>query len=241
MEITDAGLVFLADARSIVDATQKARHRFRGRIRDSGPELFIGTHEGHEAALMTVPLARLREDWPDLNPVIRSIPVPPMQIYHQLAEEDLDVVISYQEDVGHRRLEYTELTSFGMVAAMRRDHPLARKRAIDMDQLGGDRLILSSPRTCPMAVDRIQHRLCAGRNPDELRMCPTQDAARTLAEAGYGGALLPALGCRRDSGLTFVPVRDSGRLSYGIYCFSAAQKPETKRFVQYMKEAFSPS
>ena len=50
-----------------------------------------------------------------------------------------------------------------------------------------------------MAVDRIQHRLCAGRNPDELRMCPTQDAARTLAEAGYGVALLPALGCRRDS------------------------------------------
>ena len=43
--------------------------------------------------------------------------------------------------------------------------------------------------------------------------------------------LLPAMGCRRDS----------GRLSYGIYCFSAAQKPETKRFVQYMKEAFSPS
>ena len=82
-----------------------------------------------------------------------------------------------------------------------------------------------------MAVDRIQHRLCAGRNPDELRMCPTQDAARTLAEAGYGVALLPAMGCRRDS----------GRLSYGIYCFSAAQKPETKRFVQYMKEAFSPS
>ena len=80
-----------------------------------------------------------------------------------------------------------------------------------------------------MAVDRIQHRLCAGRNPDELRMCPTQDAARTLAEAGYGVALLPAMGCRRDSGLTFVPVRDSGRLSYGIYCFSAAQKPETKR------------
>lgn len=241
VEMTESGLVFLNEARSIVDTARRAVAMFSNQNPEVREVFRIGTHLGHEARILASPLEKLRKEFPDTIPMINSVPMPFMHIYKQLADENIDIVLSFKEELVKANLEYRELSRVELAAVMRKDNPLARKKTVNPSQLEESTLILSNPRSCPTTLDRLQHRLCAGQNPSRFLMCSSIDAACTLVRAGYGIALMPDIKETRWNDLAYRKIDCDEALSFGIYMQKIAPRPVLSRFVEILEETFSPS
>lgn len=241
VELTESGLIFLNDARSMLNISHKAIRRFQDKVTDVKRELVIGCHAHREIFFLTRALEAFHKAFPDIAPVIRTVPVPFMHVYQQLAEENLDVVIAYKEDTGKKPLIYEELTCFPLVAVVRKDNPLSRKHSLDADDLASQPLVISNPHTCPPSVDDLQHRMIQEHSTKNIILADSIEGVSVLAEAGFGIGLIPGPALAEGQSVRCIPVRNSSVLSYGIYRSRTCEKEEAMAFIQMMKDCFSPS
>ena len=241
VELTESGLIFLNDARSMLNISHKAIRHFQDKVTDVKRELVIGCHAHREIFFLTRALEAFHKTFPDIVPVIRTVPVPFMHVYQQLAEENLDVVIAYKEDTGKKPLIYEELTCFPLVAVVRKDNPLSRKHSLDADDLASQPLVISNPHTCPHSVDALQHRFIQEHSVRNITLSDSIEGVSTLAEAGFGIGLIPGPALAEGKNVKCIPMKDSSELSYGIYRTKDSGKEEVSAFIRIMKECFSPS
>ena len=80
VELTESGLIFLNDARSMLNISHKAIRRFQDKVTDVKRELVIGCHAHREIFFLTRALEAFHKTFPDVVPVIRTVPVPFMHV-----------------------------------------------------------------------------------------------------------------------------------------------------------------
>lgn len=237
VEITQEGLIFLNDAKNVLNIITLAKKRFEEPVSDERQFFSIGCHSNSELRLLPDVLRRMAESRPSLYPVFQVVPF--QHLYQLLDEGSVDVIIAFQEK-SPKKIEgvYKELTQVRVVGILPAGHTLAEREMLDRDDLQNQRLLLLDPQRCPDSLNAVQHELTTGRTVSDLFMCSSTDACITLAKAGFGVAVQPDFPSLRDPSLVYIPIEGAEPLSYGAYYKSVTGKPLLKLFLQSCKDYF---
>ncbi len=237
VEITQEGLIFLNDAKNVLNIITLAKKRFEEPVVDERQFFSIGCHSHNELRLLPGILRKMADTCPLLHPVFQVVPF--QHLYQLLDEETVDMIIAFQEK-GSKKMDciYKELAQVRVTGILPASHPLAERELLDEDDLRTQRLLLLDPQRCPDSLNAVQHKLTTGRAISDLFMCGSADACVTLAKAGFGIAVQPDFPSLRDPALAYIPIKGAELLSYGAYYKSVTGKPLLKLFLQSCKDSF---
>lgn len=237
VEITQEGLIFLNDAKNVLNIITLAKKRFEEPVVDERQFFSIGCHSNNELHLLPEILRQMADSFPMLYPVFQVVPF--QHLYQLLDEEAVDVIIAFQEK-GQKKIDciYKELAQVRITGVLPATHPLAEKELLDENDLRTQRLLLLDPQICPDRLNAVQHGLATERAVSDLLMCSSADACVTLAKAGFGIAVQPDFPSLRDPALAYIPINGAEPLSYGAYYKTASGKPMLKLFLQLCKDNF---
>lgn len=229
--LTDEGLMFINDARGILEIARRAKGRFNEQDKGRRQDFLIGLHSPLEAPPLAPVLSLLRQEVPGLNPIFRIVPF--VHLYKQLAEGGLDVVLSFAEDEAMRTLVYEEVDRPCLMALVPRTHHLARRKKLAISDLDRERLIIQAPPHCPRDVTKLQLKLFQDRSSGSMLPAESGEAVATLALAGFGIGILASPFTPPDGRISYIPIEGGDDLSYGIYHLKEEDEL-TRRFIDLM-------
>ena len=236
VELTVSGLAFIEDARSIIDIERRSKERFRSNIDLVRKDFIIGAYVSAELPGVSEILSGMRKRYPNINPMFKIIPF--MHLFQQLAEENIDIIFSFEENIQRKNIVFEEVAKVGLSAVMEKDHLLSKKKCITKADLSGEKLILLDPHHCPVIIDKLQHQISDGKSISDIYLSETLSASLTMVKAGFGIAIVPELITVRQSTLAYVPLKLDTSISYGVYYSKIVQKPEINDFLTLMRESF---
>lgn len=191
VELTLAGTVFLKEARQILSqmehAAEAARRAERGQI---GPLVVACGPLAVQTVLPRI-LKTFRREHPEVDLTVKE----------SNANDLLDVVQEKKADVGlfipnivSERLQRQSCLTLPLVAAVPKDHPLAKRRRIQMKQLADEPFVLFSHQRAMGFYEHIVG-VCerSGFTPKVVREAGQHPTLLALVAAGYGVTLIPAL------------------------------------------------
>lgn len=235
VELTQEGLLFLGDAKAMLEIFERAKRRAECSVADTREPFVIGCHSNNDILYLARTLRQMKLRFPSLYPVFRVIPF--QHLYQRLSEETVDVVIAFREGGLKKTIHYQELIKIPLVGLGAPDSSLAQKSELSLGDLKQEPLIVLEPQKCPEEYRKLLHHLLGDRSPMDVYFCGAAEMAVTLARAGYGIAVLPGLFQSRSQSLLYLPVVDAEPISYGVYYKTQAGHPLRKAFLKGIKEA----
>lgn len=235
VRLTQDGQTFLNDARSIVMISERAIKRFENPPNQEIRTFSLGCHIHGHLFLLPEVLHRIANLYPNLHPRIQVVPF--KHLYRLLSEDDVDVIVAFRENNARKMsFIYKELGKIPIVGYCAANHPLAKCSCLSIADLEQQKLILHDPKKSPDSIALLQMHLMESHTSSELFFCDSEEAAITLAQAGYGIAVLPGLHIANSSRLVRIPVADLEPLSFGMYYKTLTGNPILKDFVQLARE-----
>lgn len=233
--LTQEGRVFIGDAQNILHLLERAQNRFAQPAEQEVQTLSVGCHIHGQLFMLAEVLHQMRERYPHLHPRLQVVPF--QYLYRMLAENEMDAVMAFQQVSGKKLpLLYKELGKIPVVGYCAAGHPLAGKARLTVDELSHEKLILHDPRRSPDPITRLQAQLTESHIPAELHFCDSEEAAITLAQAGYGVAVLPGMLVDRTPPLAGIPIEGVEPLSFGLYYKTLAGNPLLRDFITLARE-----
>lgn len=237
VEITQAGLLFLDDARAMLEITARAKRRAEHTVARRSEPFVIGCHSHNDVFHLTEPLRQMKERFPDFRPVIQVIPF--QHLYERLSEETVDVVAAFREGRLRKSIHYQELAKIPVGGILEAGHPLAGRETLTRGDLAKFPIIALHPQKCPEDYRSLMHRMLDALPDPEVIFCDSAETSAALAQAGYGIAVAPLFFRERDPSLICLPLTDAPPMSYGIYYKTLSGQPRRRAFVELAREAFS--
>lgn len=238
VSLTQEGKTFLNDAKNIVMLSERAVNRFANPTPQDIRTLSIGCHIHGHLFLMSDILRRMSAEYPSLHPQIQVVPF--KHLYRLLAEGDVDIILAFHESSTKKMpFIYKELGKVPIVGYCAADHPLASCRHLTIAGLEQEKLILHDPKKSPDAITMIQMQLMESHSHSDLFFCDSEEAAITLAQAGYGIAFLPGTLRPQAPPLVRIPIDGLEPLSFGMYYKTLSGNPILKDFVRFTGELFT--
>lgn len=235
--LTQAGLVFLGDAKAMLEISERAKRQAKHAMTDTREPFVVGCHVHSEVFHLTGPLQEMRERFPSFYPIFQIVPF--QHLYQRLIEETVDVVVSFREGGLKEAIHYRELMQIRATGIMQVTHPLAQAGELHVCDLRQAPIIILNPQKCPEEYRSLMHHILEDRSPGEVYFCDSVEVSVTLAQAGYGVAIVPDLFYHQDERFAHLPIVDAAPLSYGVYYQSLAGHPLRKAFVELAKKHFS--
>lgn len=238
VSLTSAGILFLDDARQMLQISIRAKNRFR---LPSGQDILpfpIGCQSHSQLQLLPPILRRLTEEFPNLHPQLRVVPF--QHLYRLLEDEQVDVIISFQEPDSRKVPgNFLELGRLPVACLCSPDNPLAQKGRLTLSDLETQKLIMVNPLRSPEPLVQIQGMLMSGRSPQSVYFCESADTAAVLAQAGMGVCILPfPPAVQSEKRLCHIALDGIPPVCYGLYYKSLSENEPLKCFVKLMKELF---
>lgn len=142
VELTEAGKVFLAEARLVVAQADRAVARARQAGQQGRATVKIGFVPAAEIRVFPVILPRLRLRFPDVNVELRSLPTAEQE--HALLRGDIDVAFM-RKPVLAAGLQSEVVLVEPLVVVLPNAHPLAKLPCIPPERLNGEPFISTHP------------------------------------------------------------------------------------------------
>lgn len=238
VELTDAGFLFIGDARNILSLTNTAKMRLTHISEEETLPFSIGYHSVSELNILPELIRKTKERFPNLHPVPRSAPHPIMK--NNLADGSLDVLLGFKDKNARRQPGlYTELIKAPASLAVPPGHPLALRERVSLEDLTAGCVILCDPRLNPSVLTTPQHLIAGSRPASDIYFCEQLESALALIKAGVGYTLLPDFPQMRDSGLRYVPFDGNVTYSFGLYYKSLKSHPALSTFIRLARELFT--
>lgn len=235
VKLTQEGQIFLSDARSIVAISERAVKRFENPPSQEVLPFSLGCHIHGQLFLLSKVLHRMKELYPNLHPQLLVVPF--KHLYRLLADDDIDVIVAFQEDSAKKMpFIYKELDKVPVVAYCSADHPLSKCSRLSIADLEREKLIIHDPKKSPDSLTKLQMQLLERHSSSDLYFCDTEEAAIALAQAGYGIAFLPGVLIPNSPPLIRIPIDGLEPLSFGMYYKTLSGKPILRDFVRFSKE-----
>lgn len=235
VSLTHAGIIFIRDARIILDVFERARQRFSEPAPDIRLPFVLGLRSRHETELITEALSRLREQYPNIYPIFEVIHF--KHIQRRIMEDDIDAIISFLDEDIKKPVSYTEFAKISIKALMPLSDPLSKRELITLDDLKSRKLILTDPRDCSESYAMLQRRFWEDRLSSDIYLTNSIDGAAALTRAGFGIAVMADIYGEQNSGLSCIPIEGTPELSYGIYYRKPVSRPELKSFIRIAVES----
>ena len=238
VRMTMAGSAFLEDARHIVSLSRRAVKRFEHPYAQEVQLLSLGCHSYTHLFLLPDALRRLSLIYPNLHPRLQVVPF--QHLYRLLEEDDVEAVIGFREP-DSRKVPgvYRELKKIPIICLCHPDNPLSGKKALSLNELEQENLVLMDPIKSPVNVAHLQGQLMGGRDPSHFYFCESPEAMIVLVQSGFGISVLPDLFVPPDSPLVRIPLEGIEPISFGLYYKSLQGNEPLRAFVRIMKEVFA--
>lgn len=235
VKLTQDGQTFLNDAQSIVMLSERAVKRFENPSNQEIRTFSLGCHIHGHAFLLPEILHRMGQIYPNLHPQIQVVPF--KHLYRLLAEDDVDVVIAFQEkNTKKAPFLYKELGKVPIVGYCAANHPLAARKFLNISDLEREKLILHDPKKSPDSITMLQMQLMESHTSSELFFCNSEEAALSIAEAGFGIAFLPGVHVTAVPTLARIPIKGLEPLSFGLYYKTLSGNAMLRDFVRLAQE-----
>ena len=154
-------------------------------------------------------------------------------------EEKIDVLFSTTKmNNDTRRFEYIPLCSYPMVCVMNRKNKLADLRAVTMDQLENQNIILLDKNYAPPEMDELQRIIEKKYQANIIQCLSNVRMSHLIILCNMGIAIMPEFKYQRNENLIAVPFEWGEKVSYGISVKRGDEKPYVKEFVRMTKEFF---
>ena len=238
VRLTQAGHLFSQYAREILSLSRMSKARLKEGQDSSVLRFGIGCRSFLELRLLGPVLGQLREEFPQLMPVLRLVPFDSLE--NLLEDGDVQVMFTFQE-TAPKRAVYRELSRRAVVCVCGKDHPLAAHEQLTIQQLReGDRFAAYPPHSAPPALLAVQGQIITGRSTDQICFCEGLETLYTLVEAGFAFAVIADLPQVAMPGIRAIPVQEFPALSYGVSYQAGEMGPVLRRFLARMEARFSP-
>lgn len=235
VRLTQEGYLFTQYAGEILKLAGLSRSRLQECQTDLPARLGIGCRNHLELRLLRPALARLRDEHPEILPLLRLIPFDSLE--NLLNEGDIQLMFSFQES-GSKKARYQELTRCPVVCVCAPGHPLAQAPFVTVQQLqqAEDRFVACRPPICPPALFPIQTKLLADRPPHQVLFCDNVEAAFTLVAAGYALGVTTDLPGTRMPELCYLPLPELEPLSFGAVYLPGERTPALRALLSLLAE-----
>ena len=189
VELTEAGKVFLAEARLVVAQADRAVARAR-QVGQGRATVTIGFVPAAEIRVFPVILPRLRLRYPEVNVELRSLPTAEQE--EALLRGDIDVAFMRRPVVSPEVRSEVVLTE-PLVVVLPSGHPLAKQERIAPAQLSGEPFISTHPQFSGQ-VHSVVEAYCEAHGIErKVAQVATNILLNlNLVGMGLGYALLPA-------------------------------------------------
>lgn len=233
--LTQEGFLFLTDAQLILKTALSAKERLSSR--DHFIPLELGCHNYMELNLFPPVLKKLTEEYPLLRPNIHLVPFP--SLLRLMENNQVHAVLGIRDEQKLSSLHFHELCSVPVACVCSPEHPLAKYGTLTKKQLSGN-FIACSPRHVPDSILAVQNNILVSLQPSQRFFAENIESAFALAKAQIGYTLYPNIVPAEDPGLSYIPITDLPKISFGVYCQHIQGQPVLKRFLtlisQYMKD-----
>lgn len=231
VSLTQEGIQFLPDAQLILKTALSAKERL-GQHEQFIP-FELGCHNRMELNLLPPLLKKLTEYFPLLSPVIQIVPFP--SLMSQVENNQVHAAFGIKEEHKKSSLYFRELCSAPMACICSPEYPLAQYDSLTKDQLSGS-IIACSPRRISDPIFSIQNSIVAKLRPEQRYFSENMESALTLVKAQIGYTLYPDIIAAREPDLTYIPVTDIPKMSFGVYYRYDDEHPVLRRFLMLCRE-----
>lgn len=236
--LTQAGQIFIGDARNMVLIAERAKRRFEDPADQEIQPFSMGCHSNGPLFLLPEILRNLAEVHPNIHPQLTVVPY--KHLYRLLVEGDVDVVVSFRENNSKKApFLYKELRSIPVVGYCAETHPLAGHTILTKEDLDREVLILKDPRKTSDKLAELLVGLLESHPASEIFFCDSEEVAVTFALAGYGIAILPELFIPQELSLSRIPIHGLELLSFGVYYKTLSGNPLLKDFIHFAQAGFA--
>ena len=230
--LTPEGFAFLPDAGIILKTAASARERLGSRKQQPVP-LDIGCCSRLELPLLISSLRNLSRQFPALRPQPHIVPV---ESFTAMVENrQLHAAFGFSEGSRKTILSYKELFSCPIAFICSPEHPLSDRRTLRSSMLQGS-IVTGIPHRIPMEILSIHTQLAATVSYWERYFGDSIETILALVKAGLGYTLYPDIPGLREPELSYIPVTDLPRLSFGIYYRSDNDYQVLRDFLSYMQK-----
>ena len=237
VRLTDAGKVFLAESRAVlqhaVDAVKNARAVATG---EHG-EIHVGYAPSLTVQILPPALRRFQDKFPKVRVALHDLSTEEMLA--QLRSGKLHVALLVRPcNSMLRGLRFAELARYPMCVAVAPGHPFVRARSVTLAQVAREPLIGYSRAEYPEYHESLAKLFAAIK--DKPRFAEEHDGVTSLitaVEIGRGVALVPScLACMVGPRLKLIPLKPAaGIIVVGAVSKSTARLPVVETFIAAMK------
>ncbi|HKB90834.1 MAG TPA: LysR substrate-binding domain-containing protein [Opitutaceae bacterium] len=239
VHLTEAGLVFLGEARAVLERADSAVRTVKAVASGQRGEI----HLGYAPSLVTGILPCALRFFQDANPGVRVRlhDMSTQEMLNGLRNEKLHVALLFQVSIkGLTGLNFDELRRYPVSVAMHPTHPLARARKIGVEQIVRERLI-----TYTISEYPEYHAWLSGlfaplkRSPQIGEEHDSSTSLIASVEAGRGVALIPqGFDSQTGTRLKVRPLNPAPPpLVVGIAHRKDLASPVAKSFIAAVKQA----
>ncbi len=195
VRLTDAGAVLVGHADAILARLAAAERDLEAIAGLRGGTLRVGTFASAGGSIMPLAVSRFRERHPGVELILA--PAEPDEALAALKTGDVDVAVSVDaafSPIEDDDLELTYILDDPMFLALPREHPLASKPRVRLEDLDGESWILgTSSATCPDSAITLRAAATCGFEPRIAFHSDDYTAIQGFIAAGVGVALIPDL------------------------------------------------
>ncbi len=239
VELTDAGRIFLEEARRTLSNAERAVEAVRSAARGEVGWLRIGFVGSVSYDLLPRLLSEFRKRYPEVQLDLRQLTTEEQMECLEKGDIDLGISRELEEING---LEVVPLLSERLFAALPAEHPLASSEKAELAELSEDSFITVPRREVPRLYDNFVY-LCrtAGFDPKIVQEALQFPTILGLVSAGLGVAVVPAVvQAFGKTGVAYLPLTDDEAVSEITFAHrSTKESPTLKAFLEIAPQVIS--
>jgi DNA-binding transcriptional LysR family regulator len=208
VRLTAAGKVFLTEAREVLLHAESAVKKARDVAHNGSGEIHVGYAPSLTVQILPQVLRKFQEQFPHVRVSLHDLSSEEM--LSQLGAKTLQVALTIHPPAKMlRELSYFELARYAMVVAVAPNHPLAKLKAITLQQVAPEPLIGLSRKEYPEAhADTKKLFAAIGKKPNFAEEHEGGTSIIAAVEAGRGIALVPSsLECIVGTRVKLLPLK----------------------------------
>ena len=242
VSLTAAGARFLSEAQDIVERIDLAKFNMQNDVSEA--ILNVGCVSSIQIHGLSDIYREFHRRCPEV--IINNTEIGVQDYKRVSVGEHLDLAFvpggnSYKTLFSNASLVYQRLYKGRLVCVVRRDHALAERERISLNDLAGETLILIDHDHCPPEMDEIQ--LMIRRQGENLRYFFSGSSLYTIPMivAGLGIAIMPDFVCPRDERIVTIPVQIQKNVEYGIIYRANDKSKHLLQIVKIARECYGKS
>lgn len=190
LRLTDAGRKFLDEARAVLQRAEEAITNARAVAGTGGGEIHVGYAPSLTIQILPRALRAFQAKFPGMRVALHDLSTEEMLSGLRAGKLQVTLMVRPPPKM-LRGLQFRELARYPVCAALAPKHPLAKSKAVGLEQLAGEPLIAYSRKDYPEYHDILDELFAGIRKP---RVAEEHDGITSIiaaVESGRGFALVP--------------------------------------------------